>query len=929
MSGLNSLSGLNNVNVDFRPTIELNAPKTGDANQPLPGADAVPVAAPQPEKTEAKSVVRQLDVLLLGAAGKSVSSDAANNVTTISQKLVNKELLTEKEASKLESLATDAAAKLKALDKFSGRELATALMKDEKTGEAVWSKGFFFMNSVAKAVKSAIEAQQTLSAELGKFNRRLAQAAEDVVDAALQDQFTELQFQCDRRASEIDSIVFRMYCLTQQDVVNGAAADPQTKALLDATFKELMPREAIMMHGTKEAFEKLDEKITQQMRPLVEKLDAFRAGGAKVLNHEDILALQRDMATMKNAIANVRENGIKITHPGKDGEPLQVTHTEVDKSLLDEMDKLLDDVSTQIDDAKNLSVKRSRQAFLEEMKASLSPENAPGGEKVMSSGPALGNTVLSEFRRVRLEFVTLIRDFAAGDRPMDQFDADFDKCIAKFNNGISDCLESALLSVGIDAATSKSVAKMVKGLNLVKAQFKELMRSSERLKGGGEDPGLATSDVRRIMLGEVGLSNVIEAKARGFKPGDVDPAAEESNIVSSKALGSGVAGKTYLLTTKSGQELVFKPELDSRIGLSNLALGTGNAYIDKQNAANLNLATQDTAKAFGCEDLVVKCSVGSHDGQFGLFMEKAKGYTAGEISDAKGSGGDGIAPDKLFTIRGDKMRANIQGQIAQKLNKLMWLDLITGQGDRHWNNYFVCVENNPANNSYDVTVKAIDNDASFSSRQVGLQKYALDKKLADRFDEELKNACEAIHGEKGGEHEYNNRVAKDVGITKNDEDGSMTIDLAKAKSPEVKMALIQALGMQSTALPEEIDEDFYNKLMEMDANPDKKKEYLESLKPRISAAALKATENRLNEAIEHAKKLSEDGKVYKDADWKDRGILGMMPDLATNVKIKRSDGNKVTVNSKIACVRDFFIRECPSIYKRDFLHLMFQKPQSA
>jgi hypothetical protein len=28
--------------------------------------------------------------------------------------------------------------------------------------------------------------------------------------------------------------------------------------------------------------------------------------------------------------------------------------------------------------------------------------------------------------------------------------------------------------------------------------------------------------------------------------------------------------------------------------------------------------------------------------------------------------------------------------------------------------------------------------------------------------------------------------------------------------------------------------------MEMDANPDKKKEYLESLKPRISAAALKA-----------------------------------------------------------------------------------------
>ena len=50
MSGLNSLSGLNNVNVDFRPTVELIKPKTGDANQPQPGADAVPVAAPQPER---------------------------------------------------------------------------------------------------------------------------------------------------------------------------------------------------------------------------------------------------------------------------------------------------------------------------------------------------------------------------------------------------------------------------------------------------------------------------------------------------------------------------------------------------------------------------------------------------------------------------------------------------------------------------------------------------------------------------------------------------------------------------------------------------------------------------------------------------------------------------------------------------------------
>ena len=926
MGGINSLSGLNNVNVDFRPTIELNAPKTGDANQPQLGADSVPEVAPQPEKAEAKSVVRQLDVLLLGAAGKSVSADAATAVTTTGNKLVNIGVLTKQEVDKLESLARDATKKLKALDKFSGRELAKALMEDKKSGEVIWSKGFFFMNSTAKAVKAAIEAQQALSEAVEKFGPRLAKSDSLEMTGELQNAFTEIQFQCDRRVSEIDSIVFRMYKLVQQDVVDKVEDDPQVTALLNATFKELVPREAIMGHGTAAAIEAMGNKL----RPLAEKLDTFKADGSKVLSQEEILALKLEMADMKSALENVRKNGLNEREVTGFGGEVFTKWTEVDATLLDEMEKLLADVSNQIDDAKNLSVKRSRQAFLEEVKASLSPENVPGGDKVMSSGPALGNTVLSEFRRVRLEFVTLIRDFAVGDRPMDQFDAAFDACLAKFKNGISDNLESALLEVGVDAATSKSVAKTVKGLHLVKAQFKELMRSSEQLKDGGEGPGLATSDVRRIMLGEVGLSNVIEAKARGFKAGDVDPAAEESNIVSSRTLGSGVAGKTYLLTTKSGKELVFKPELDSRIGLSNLALGTGNAYIDPQTTANLNLATQDTAKAFGCEDLVVKYSVGSHDGQFGIFMEKAKGYTPDEIGDAKSSGGNGIAPAELHRIKGDRMRANIQGQIAQKLNKLMWLDLITGQGDRHWNNYFVCVENIAAKNTYDVTVKAIDNDASFSSRQIGLQKYSLDKKLADRFDEELKNACKMIHGERGGEHEYNNRVAKDAGIAKNDEDGSMTIDLAKVKSPEVKMALIQALGMQSTALPEEIDKDFYDKLMEMDANPDKKREYLESLKPRISAAALKATENRLNEAIEHAKNLSLDGKVNKDADWKDRGILGMMPDIDQQVTITKSDGKKVKAkHNDNAYVRDFVIRECPSLYKRDFLHLMFVKPESA
>ena len=86
----------------------------------------------------------------------------------------------------------------------------------------------------------------------------------------------------------------------------------------------------------------------------------------------------------------------------------------------------------------------------------------------------------------------------------------------------------------------------------------------------------------------------------------------------------------------------------------------------------------------------------------------------------------------------------------------------------------------------------------------------------------------------------------------------------------------------------------------------------------------------LIKAIEHAKNLSLDGKVYDEAQWKDRGILGMMPDIDQQVTITKSDGKKVKAkHNDNAYVRDFVIRECPSLYKRDFLHLMFAKPQSA
>ena len=394
---------------------------------------------------------------------------------------------------------------------------------------------------------------------------------------------------------------------------------------------------------------------------------------------------------------------------------------------------------------------------------------------------------------------------------------------------------------------------------------------------------------------------------RGFKPKDVDTAADDANVVSSKMLGSGVASTTYLLTTNTGAELVFKPELDGRLGLNRLNLSDGGAYLDTQNAANLNLATQDTAKAFGCEDVVVKYSVGSHDGQFGIFMEKAKGLPGSTL--VENTSGDQLSQE-------DKTK--IKGSIAQQLNKLMWLDLITGQGDRHHNNYFVHIDPK----TREATVKGIDNDASFSATRIGLQKYKLDKDRTKYFDEILKEICQSLHGGLG---EYGRRLSKDPAIVRND-DGTMTVDLTEAKSPEVKMALCNVVGMQSFALPEEIDEDFYNVLMDMDEHSTKMDAYINTISPRVSPDALEATKTRLKEAIALAKDLKGKNKVYSKKQWQSEKTLNAMTSRADKLTIEKSNGETRDFDNTNGLVDRYNRLNCPSYFKNEYLERLFENP---
>ena len=88
--------------------------------------------------------------------------------------------------------------------------------------------------------------------------------------------------------------------------------------------------------------------------------------------------------------------------------------------------------------------------------------------------------------------------------------------------------------------------------------------------------------------------------------------------------------------------------------------------------------------------------------------------------------------------------------------------------------------------------------------------------------------------------------------------------------------------------------------------------------------ALKAAEQRLDDAITHAKKLNAKGRVFEEGDWTDARKLSSLAKMKTELKIVRSDGATTTVKPKNKCVKEYIEISTPSLYRRDEFDKMFE-----
>ena len=855
---------------------------------------------------KAGALLRQLDVLLARAAESATKGiDAVSLKNTLNQ--VN---LSKGDRNTLNAAADKADAAFKAINRFTGSELAAAAAA--KDGRVDWN----MTNPAGEAIKKALDAQMELSDNLRQIVNQLP-------CGELADSLEEAVMQCDRRACEIQTLVCQFADILEKEPI---PTDHAVADRLGQTLERLLPRQALQMHDNDAALAAMKKTI----EPLATRLDELSKtqGQGVRLSNEEIAAIGREIDTMSNALKDAAERGVV----GDSG-------IGVDRTLFTAAKDILDAVGGRLANARREIAKESMVNFAEKTfapvplkmldpkflpilqvlspnvaqlvsrreklrKAAVGYANDPSyenygklkaaaddyaeskGEKLLLTfgmqrlAKSLARAILGRRgdmereRSVTEALTTAIKNSNAldanGKAAAKALAADFAKLYIPFALDAHvdlDKNEYVVAALGLAAVSNGAPSQAV--------HLKLMHETAENM----DNADFLTSDtVRAAFEGKLRFTTLVEARLHGMKDEDVDPKLDDINHVSTVKRGSGALNSVYEVGYKDGTSFIFKPEAPGRQAMENLAIAKGIEAT--QMVAQLNMASQKTADALGLGDVIVKTTVGSHKGEFGIFMEKAKGVEADDFpklgKSVKPPAGD-LSLKEIKKLDDDKY-AKVVGGLMRQANRLEWFDMITGQGDRHSHNFFVSVSKDGT-----VSLKGIDNDACFPDYRTGIRTFQLSKPTATALKKAIQAAAERLfpaERDAGRRYRLANRLMADPGI-KFYSDGTAEVDTRRFNSPILHYCLFYSVGMHTTALPDYIDKDLYDNLMAL-AEPGKRRDkYIADLTANLTKDAKEAAISRLDEAIDHARALHDKGHVVSSEAWLDhdrqREIAGEVP----------------------------------------------------
>ena len=817
--------------------------EAGRLTAPQPGA-VPPQTVPemQGEMPEAnglpgRELVAKLDTLLLRAAKTATSSVSAEKLSDAAD-IAGLDALTRGD---LRLVADRARASFLALAGFTGRQIGAAV--ELKDGRFSWKDG----DPVATAIKKALDDQ----AELGEKLHNLVNSA-GLPDTAF-DALCELAFQCDRRGTEIMTLAMELADAVERSSVG---ENPNVDARLDRRLEEMLPRQALSMHGTTHDIGRLEA----QLRPLVDRLDEFAARGPGAISAEELNAYTREIRETANALARAGSEGIPA---GDDG-----SRIIPDRQLLDAAAEILRGLEKRLADIRTEVVKASagrHVAVAFDGVRKLPLVNAPSDlESISEKAPATA-----------LAVQTVCSIIAAADEYVktptqalrDEVSAYLGLLTSLPYPGMGKEWKEVTGNQKFSGVTKEqwnALGNLLWRPKAFMSQVAHLISIMDSKEGPlPPEKFLTAASARALFDGELVFTTLVEARVRGMDDADVDPALDQSNLDKFDPLGSGNANTVYIAKFKDGSEHVFKPEVPGRMGMETLTLSMD--YHSQTQVAHLNVASSKAAKHLGLEDVMVKTTVGSLNGQYGIFMERAPGNPCAEFTSSKTKFPKGFLGARDIRKKlPDEDYAKVVGRIMRQTNRLEWFDLLTGQGDRHNRNFMVQVKDDLT-----VTVKAIDNDQCFPAYRTGLKKMLLDKRRAKSFDDACSHIVNAYPEDLRGK--VQEKIAADPGIRRLP-DGRIELDPSKVELGDLHWAVRKVTGGDCDVMPEFMDEDFYNHLMELKPGTHAREMYRADLAAMLPADAVDSAMLRLDEAIETALRYKAEGKVISAADFEKREV---------------------------------------------------------
>jgi hypothetical protein len=873
------------------------------------GEPIVPVNA-QPR---AADVVGQLDILLMKAAKNVATLTGKESVRTAATAAG----LPKATVKSLASLAEAAQKSVAALDRFNGHQLAAAMEK-KPDGTIDWKP----KDDAAKAIKEAQDAQVKLSSVLADA---LGKAKDGATQAALE----EIMLQCDRRVAEIETL-----CLQMAEIVERGGDKVQDEA-------EALAGGKLSAFTSKDALDKFDRgsaltAMKAEIKPLADRLAGY-ASGAKSLTEEDVASCTVELNALKT----------KLSEAGASGKLVVGNKTVFcDRSMLAEAARMLDGVGDKIASmhrdiikgAMNNLVENSfpflkhelfAEKFIRDLAKVKSQDGATAGvlancisrmNDLRNAARAYASSPTAENKAKLANAAKALQDMDR-DRAAECLDEDFIS-EARYGKGTSNEFKTVFddfktkIKYGdgdkLLQDFKKTIFRLYDNIDIAVEQLLEL---GKKVDASPESKVYVSSWVLDAFRGEQKMSTIVEARAHGYNDSEIDPKIDDANVAKTKELGSGAFNTVTLLKLKDGSEWVFKPELPGSLMAPNSPFSHGMAK--NMELTRINLAVKATADAFGLNDVMVETKAGSHKGQFGMFMEKAPGLTCGNYLKAGSRNvGDGKLSMSDLRKLDDEKFGKVVGRMMRQANRMMWFDILTGQGDRHNGNYLVEIDKE----TLAVSMKGIDNDASYGVLRTGINSFTLPAgSLAQgNFFATLKGAASSS----GDKDAFMDVVKSDPGLKLND-DNSIEINLDKVVNKQLVQGLLHYCGFKSVVVPEEIDAELYDKLMALAPNaPDggaARTAYLDSLSTRLGAGSeqYKCAVNRLDEAIARARKLKAEGKVYSAAEWETRDVqrniakvaLGKAKNDDSLPNLSRKHRNAIKIRSDYTGSTNFVMRD--------------------